>query len=52
MEKHMIAKSAVRWVKSANVISPCVPFPQPRHIQQDDFDFMINKKYGYGGRKL
>lgn len=22
MEKHMIAKSAVRWVKSANVISP------------------------------
>lgn len=26
--------------------------PQPRHIQRDDFDFMMDKKYGVGGKKL
>lgn len=27
-------------------------YKKPRHIQQDNFNFLMNKKYGYGGRKL
>lgn len=26
--------------------------PQPRYIQQDDFDFLIRKKYGHDGKKM